>query len=309
MSNVNTLSMTRRAFVAASIVAPLATQSRAAPANLNRFMVQGRPQDTGSLYKVRNIMPALDLLGGVRRMRCRAPFSNTPGWVTYQGLAREGVRFCFTLPVKDPTVLVADLITFERDYPGAIAAIEFPNEPDLNPVTYAGMTDKRLGARKGDAPALMAFCRDVTELLSSTEELKDIPRIAFNDWMQPEQRSLVRYFNSHIYPKPTSSKDAWLISWKRRLQEAGYTEGVITEWGRTTGGGEKNFVAPPVSLDQQAELLQSDLVSIFSEPSVSFVSLYELLAWPGDGEQQNFGLFNADLTPRPVVSAIRSLLS
>ncbi|MFD2136102.1 hypothetical protein ACFSLT_14790 [Novosphingobium resinovorum] len=62
----------------------------AVPSRLDRVMVQGRPQDTGSLYKVRNILPALDKLGGLRRMRCREPYAGTPGWNTYLGLARQG---------------------------------------------------------------------------------------------------------------------------------------------------------------------------------------------------------------------------
>ncbi|WP_416357029.1 hypothetical protein ACLNGM_02410 [Aureimonas phyllosphaerae] len=309
MSDRSGAAFTRRQFLAAAAVVPFVRPANAIPSLLDRVMVQGRPQDTGSPYKVRNIMPALDALGGLRRMRCRAPFSGTPGWQSYEGLANEGVRFCFTLPIKDPTVLVDDMVAFVRLHPGSIFAIEFPNEPDLNPVSYKSMKDVRLGAREGDAPALMAFCRDITQILSQTEELKEIPRVSFNDWMQAEQSDLVAYANSHIYPKPTTPVDAWLPGWRALLAESGHKQGMITEWGRTTGGDASNPVAPPVSLDQQAELLSADLRSILAEPTVATVSLYELLSWPGDSEQNNFGLFNADLSPRPVVDAIRAIVS
>lgn len=309
MSDRSGTVFTRRHFLAAATVLPFVRPAIAAPSPLDRVMVQGRPQDTGSPYKLRNIMPALDALGGLRKMRCRAPFSGTPGWQSYEGLADEGVRFCFTLPIKDPIVLIDDMVAFVRRHPGSIFAIEFPNEPDLNPVAYKSMEDVRLGARDGDAPALMTFCRDITQMLSRTEELKDVPRVAFNDWMQAEQSDLVSYANSHIYPKPTTPVDAWLPGWHALLAESGHSQGMITEWGRTTGGNASNPVAPPVSLDQQAELLTADLRSILAEPSVAIINFYELFSWPGDGEQNNFGLFNADLSPRPVVDSIRSIVS
>lgn len=301
--------ITRRHLLAAAATAPFVSLARANQPLLSRVMVQGRPQDTGSSYKVRTIMPALDALGGIRQMRCRSPFLNTPGWNTYSGLAAAGVKFCFTLPIKEPAALVSDMVTFIQKHPGSIFAIEFPNEPDLNPVSYKGMKDTRLAARKGDAPALMAFCRDVTERLTQTEELKEIPRVAFNDWMHDEQRELVTFANSHIYPKPTTSVGAWLPSWRKLLAESGKQQGLITEWGRTTGGDDKNPVAPPVTQEQQAELLAADLRSVLAEPTVAAISLYELFSWKGKGEQDNFGLFNSDLSPRPAVEAIRAILA
>src|SRR5688500_3455987 len=109
-----TSAVSRRELMAAMAVLPLtggpALAARGSRAD--RILVQGRPQDSGSPYKLRNIMPALDKLGGVRKMRCREPFSGTVGWHTYVGLAKHGVRFCFTLTVRDVQKSVADLKAF-----------------------------------------------------------------------------------------------------------------------------------------------------------------------------------------------------
>jgi hypothetical protein len=309
MPNDRPRGITRRQLLAVAAAMPFVSAARAEQSQLDRLMVQGRPQDTGSPYKLRTIMPALDALGGIRQMRCRSPFRNTAGWNTYSGLADAGVKFCFTLPVKEPAVLIGDMVAFARMHPGSIFAIEFPNEPDLNPVSYNGLKDVRLGAREGEAPALMAYCRDITELIKQTQELRNIPRVAFNDYMQYEQSELVTFANSHIYPKPSTPVGVWLPRWQRLLAESGKQQGFITEWGRTTGGDARNVVAPPISPERQAELLAADLRSVLAEPSVAVISLYELFSWKGRGEQDNFGLFNADFSPRPAVRAIREIVS
>lgn len=275
----------------------------------NRVMVQGRPQDTGSPYKLRSIMMALDALGGVRRMRCRIPYQGTPGWNTYVGLARAGVTFCFTLSTRLLATTIQDLRAFARVAPGAIWAIEFPNEPDLNPVTYAGKTDRRLGVRTGDAPALIAFCTDAHRLIRATPELRAVPIIAFNDYMQREQVGLADFGNSHIYPKQNADLNSIITRWRDRVRGAGFREGVVTEWGRTTGGGSRNFTVPPVSLEQQGELLAGDVKRWLDEPMLKTISLYELFSWGGSGEMENFGLFDRDMKPRPAARLLRQLLT
>jgi hypothetical protein len=275
----------------------------------NRVMVQGRPQDTGSPYKLRPIMVALDALGGVRRMRCRIPYQGTAGWNTYVGLARAGVTFCFTLSTRPLATTIQDLRAFTRVAPSAIWALEFPNEPDLNPVTYAGMTDRRLGARTGNAPALIAFCTDAHRLIRATPELRAVPIIAFNDYMQREQVRLADYGNSHIYPKQDADVGRIITRWREGVRGAGFREGVITEWGRTTGGGARNFTVPPVSLHRQGELLASDVKQWLAEPMLKTISLYELFSWRGTGEMENFGLFDRDMKPRPAARLLRQLLT
>jgi hypothetical protein len=274
-----------------------------------RVMVQGRPQDTGSPYKLRPIMKALDSLGGVRQMRCRIPYQGTPGWATYVGLARAGVRFCFTLSTRPLATTVRDLVSFNRVAPGAIWAIEFPNEPDLNPVTYDGKADRRLGARTGDAPALMAFCSAAHHMIRATPELRSVPIIAFNDYMQSQQLVLADYSNSHIYPKRDTDIDAVIVQWRKRVKSAGFREGVITEWGRTTGGGAHNFTAPPVSVEEQGILIFEDVKRWLAEPMMKMISLYELFSWGGPGEMQNFGLFDVDMQPRSAARMLRRILT
>lgn len=302
--------LSRRQLVAGMAAAPLIPAvAKAGPAQIARFMVQGRPQDTQSVYKLANIMSALDKLGGVRKMRCREPYSGTAGWATYVGLARAGVKFCFTLSVRDIAVTLRDLRSFLATVPGSIWAIEFPNEPDLNPVTYNGVTDKRLGFRTGNAPALMAFIKDFHAAIKIDPVLRSIPLIASNDFMQAQQAPFTTYSNSHIYPTPPSNVASRLDGFRTKVVEGKHTQGVITEWGRTTGGGSSNVTSPPVSLSQQATLLASDVRTALGRSYVNTISIYELFSWKGTSEMTNFGLFNNDLSPRPAVAALRSVLT
>lgn len=253
-------------------------------------------------------MRALDQLGGVRLMRCRIPYSKTIGWATYSALAQSGVRFCFTLTTRDIATTVTDLMAFRQLHPDAIWAIEFPNEPDLNPVSYNGMVDKRLGARTGDAPALMAFCKDAHDHLKAAPDLGGVPILGFNDWMQEQQATFSDLANSHIYPKPAENLGGIVTKWRALVATSGHEQGVISEWGRTTGGDSNNFTAPPLSLDEQGEHLANDVQTMLNEPTVRALSLFELFSWGSNREIDNFGLFNADLSKRPAVDKIRALL-
>ena len=302
--------ISRRGIIKAAISLPMIANGAVAQArgNASRVMVQGRPQDSASPYKLRPIMTALDKLGGVRLMRCRIPYQRTIGWNTYVGLARAGVRFCFTLTTRPLATTIQDLVAFSRTAPGAIWAIEYPNEPDLNPVKYDGKADRRLGARTGDAPALMAFCTEAYRLVRATPELRTVRIIAFNDYMQHRQVEIADYGNSHIYPRPNANVDALISQWRDKLKKSGFREGVITEWGRTTGGGARNFTAPPVSTSEQGQLLAGDVRRLLAEPALKVINLYELFSWGGGSEMNNFGLFEPDLQPRPAVNLLRELL-
>jgi hypothetical protein len=57
--------LSRRHLIGALATAPLIPSiARGATPSISRLMVQGRPQDTQSPYKLANILPALDKLGG-----------------------------------------------------------------------------------------------------------------------------------------------------------------------------------------------------------------------------------------------------
>lgn len=301
--------LSRRHLIAGAAAAiSLPAVARGASSPVQRMMVQGRPQDTGSPYKLANILPALDKLGGVRKMRCREPFRGTAGWATYVGLARAGVQFCFTLSVRNIQTTLGDLRAFLDTVPGSVWAIEFPNEPDLNPATYNGVTDKRLGFRTGDAPALMAFIKDFHTAIKADAQLRTIPLIASNDYMQAQQGPFSAFANTHIYPRLQTDVEARVASLQALAAQGGHSQVVITEWGRTTGGGTANVTSPPVSLADQGRLLASDVRAALARPYVHTMSLYELFAWGGTSEMNNFGLFNADLSARPAVAAIRAVL-
>jgi hypothetical protein len=302
--------LTRRRFLQTAVAASATLSIGARPNALrDRLMVQGQPQNSGSAYNHPNIMRALDALGGLRLMRCRIPYSNTIGWKTYSALAQSGVRFCFTLTTRDILTTVNDLIAFQKLHPTAIWAIELPNEPDLNPVSFGGLSDKRLGVRSGDAPALIAFCQQVHNALKAHPGLAAVPILGFNDWMTKQQAPFTDLANSHIYPKPNESLDPIVLRWRALVAASGHSQGVISEWGRTTGGDSRNVTAPPLSLEDQGTRLERDVQTMLNEPTVRALSLFELFSWGDNREINNFGLFNSDLTKRPVVDKIRSIIT
>ncbi len=301
--------LSRRALLGAMAAVPLIGNPAFSATLHGKLMVQGRPQDSGSNYKLGNILHAMDQLGGVRMMRCREPYTGTLGWNTYVGLARAGVKFSFTLSVRDPARSLADLRSFLHAAPGSVWAIEYPNEPDLNPVMFNGARDARLGYRTGNAPSFMRYIQTMHSLFAADPQLRSIPIIASNDYMQREQGPFSTFGNAHIYPRETADIAGLLGDFRQKIAAGGHRQGVITEWGRTTGGGWRNFTQSPVTVARQADLIAADLRQIFADPSVAAVSLYELFSWPGPGEMENFGLFDADLKPRPVVARIREVMS
>lgn len=301
--------ISRRHLIGGLAAIPFLPTPSFASTAVQRLMVQGCPSNTQSRYTVANIMPALDTLGGVRKMRCREPFSGTAGWSAYVGLAKAGVKFCFTLTAKRPIATsIADLKKFLTTVPGSFFAVEYPNEPDLNPVTYNGVTDPRMGFRTGNAPALMAFIKDFRRAFRADPAFNAVALVASNDFMQVEQAPYCNYPNTHIYPWPNNNIQDRLTGFNNKIIAANKTMGIITEWGRTTGGSTSNLTSPPVSLDEQARLFSTDVAAALSKPYVHTISIYELFCWTGTSEISNFGLFNADLTPRPAVAAIRSVL-
>lgn len=302
--------ISRRHLIGGLAALPLVSVPAFAASNLQRLMVQGCPSNTQSRYTVANILPALDKLGGVRKMRCREPFSGTAGWKAYVGLAQAGVKFCFTLTGSRPIATsISDLKRFMTVVPGSFFAVEFPNEPDLNPITYNGMTDVRKGFRTGNAPALMAFIKDFRAAFRADPTFNAVGLVASNDFMQVEQAPYSNYPNTHIYPWPGTNVYDRISGFGQKIASAGKTSGIITEWGRTTGGSSTNRTAPPVSLEDQAKLLSKDVAAALAQSYVNSISIYELFCWTGTSEIANFGLFNADLTPRPAVAAIRALIT
>lgn len=301
--------LTRRHLIGGLAALPFVNVPAFAATPVQRMMVQGCPSNTQSRYTVANIMPALDKLGGVRKMRCREPYSGTAGWKAYVGLAKAGVRFCFTLTARRPIATsIADLKKFLTAIPGSFFAVEYPNEPDLNPVTYNGMTDVRMGFRTGNAPALMAFIRDFRKAFRADPAFNGVALVASNDFMQGEQAPYSNFPNTHIYPWRGTNVYDRLSGFGQKIAAAGKTTGIITEWGRTTGGSSTNRTAPPISLEDQARLLSTDVKAALATSYVHTISIYELFCWTGTSEIANFGLFNADLSPRPAVAAIRSVI-
>lgn len=303
------LSISRRDLIGAFAALPFWASPALAATRASRIMVQGHPSNSQSPYKLANIVPALDLLGGVRKMRCREPYGGTPGWKTYVGLARAGVRFCFTLSGKRPIArTLTDLKKFQSLVPGAFFAVEYPNEPDLNPVAYKGLADPRMGFRSGHAPALMEYIKDFERAFRRERAFQAVALVASNDFMQAEQGPYCNYGNTHIYPSPSANVNNRLKGFGDKIAAGGHTQGFVTEWGRTTGGDKRNRTSPPITLQKQADLLASDVAAALSKPYIHTFTIYELFCWTGGSEIANFGLFNRDLSPRPAVAAIRSVI-
>jgi hypothetical protein len=217
-------------------------------------------------------------------------------------LADAGNRFVFIVSGGLPiTTSIAQIGMIEATKPGAVIAIDGPNEINNWPVTYAGLT--------GD-PAGRAFQRDLYAAAKADKSLSHLPVYYFTGGTKVDlraQRGLADYANAHPYlyrgevPGPriaSAFDDLFAMPYPRVITETGYYD----QPQNPTGGG--------VDHPTQAKLTLDLLMSAF-EQGVSKTFLYQLrTAYPDlkrDNADTEYGLFDLSNSPKPVATAIHNL--
>ena len=113
------------------------------------------------------------------------------GQAHFAQAAASGIHFTFVVDGGvDPATEVARIHAIEQATPGAVTAIEGPNEVNNWPVTYQGMT--------GTAGA-QAYMRDLFNAVQADPLLRDITVSGFTDW--PNHSSTSDASTIHPYSK------------------------------------------------------------------------------------------------------------
>lgn len=268
----------------------------------------GTPDTTGALGNRAKLIAALRYLG-VKMVRTRAPVLGTDSYRRiHVPLAKAGFRFVFVhAPGRELASEVAAMQALALIAPGCIIGYEGPNEPDLNPVTFGGFTDKRLGTRTGAGKGAMALQTAQVTALRKVWPANQVAMIAFNDWMHPQQYSVADYANSHIYPSGTTLAPR-MAAFHKLVTSMGRPQGVISEWGYHNAVGSR-VTAAGVSQAQAAKNYAADITLLVKDRSVKWAFAYTLVDYPGNKEFNRFGLFNSDWTPKPAAMAFRAALT
>ena len=219
----------------------------------------------------------------------------------YTALMALGYKFDF---VEEPVLqnistFLSTINAFETTHPGSIKAIEGPNEVNLQPVTYNG----------GDGLANAAeFQQALYAAAHADPTLKGVPvynlTLAYLDSAAyagvGNLSGSANYANSHAYlpDSDTPEEGLSLIVPYAHLDASGLPT-VITETGYDTNPADTYSGADQTV---QAKLTLDTLMDAF-KAGVSQTYLYELF----DDASGDWGLFNADGTPKLAATAIHNL--
>lgn len=224
--------------------------------------------------------------------------------------AAAGIRFDL-VAYPSQTSFLSEVGALAQAHPGAVAAIEGPNEVDGWPVTYQGVRGYAAAVafqkalyRAVHADPLLAGTPVYNLTVSGVEAAK---YAALGDLS-----AFCDYANVHIYYSsgqpmwgwsPGDPKFFW-TSWLKAGQgSAPGKPPVVTEVGATTWKGG-------VSEAVQAKQMLNALMDAAST-GVAATYVYELAdsrTDPGRGESEaHFGLFDRDWTPKPAARALHNL--
>lgn len=219
-------------------------------------------------------------------------------------LVRAGNRFDFIVSAGQPIdVSLSQIAAIETAHPGAVIAIEGPNEINNWPVKYAGLT--------GDA-AGRAFQRALYAAVRSNTVLKEKPVYDLTGAKRidlSQEKGLADFANAHPYPYRGNAPGPRITNEfvSDYAMSPPYPR-VITETGYFNN--PRNPVGSGVDDATQAKLTLDLLFDAFSQ-GVSKTFLYQLrTAYPDlrrtDADSE-YGLFNLDNSPKPVATAIHNL--
>jgi hypothetical protein len=243
---------------------------------------------------------------GIHQVRDGTP--NPNGGIPYRNyrdsitaLVNAGNRFSFFVGVGSIPVSLQQIAEIERAHPGAVIAIEGPNEINNWPIVYNSL--------KGDA-AGQAFQHDLYAAVKADKTLGHLPVYYFTGGEKIDLREhpgLADYANGHPYPYQGHAPGPRITGEFDKLFGMPYPR-VITE------AGYYNQPANPygsgVDDATQAKLTLDLLLSAFSQ-GVSKTFLYQLRsAYPdpnGKDTDGEYGLFKLDNSPKPVATAIHNL--
>jgi hypothetical protein len=250
---------------------------------------------------------------GVTRLR-DGMAANPEAQPVLDGLAAAGYKFDFLVPSSLPAMgsaglqqYLVSLEQFQASHPGSITALEGLNEANIQHFSYNGSSTIAAAAQ---------FQSAFYTAVNANAHLADIPvynlTLSHNNLAAYSElgdlSSSADYANAHSYVSTSSITDVSLDNSVgiARASASGRPV-VITETGYTTQSDTPYLGA---SETVQAKSILNTLVDAYRD-GVSSTYLYELLdrdSSPSNTDSEaNFGLFNADGTPKLAATAIHNL--
>jgi hypothetical protein len=228
------------------------------------------------------------------------PFRNQRAAIT--SLVKAGNKFVFIVFAGQPiAVSLGQIAEIEDAHPGAVIAIEGPNEINNAPVRYSGLT--------GEAAA-RAFQRDLYAAVKAHAILGHLPVYYFTGGSKidlQKNKGLADYANAHPYPYRGEAPGPRIANEFKSLFTMP-TPRVITETGYYNR--PQNPFGSGVDDSTQAKLTLDLLFSAFAQ-GVSKTYLYQLRAAYADPKGTNmdahYGLFNLNNSPKPAAVALHNL--
>ena len=262
----------------------------------------------GAYAKTAQIIADLDYLG-IHQLRDGTPDPN--GGIPYrnyrdaiEALVRAGNRFVFNVGSGQPiAVSLGQIDEIEKARPGAVTAVEGPNEINNGPVSYHGLT--------GEAGA-EAFQRALYAAVKADAALAHLPVYDFTGGDAIDLasiRDLADAANAHPYPN-RGEPPGVRIAGEFSALFGKFTPKVITETGYFDN--PLNPFGSGVDSMTQAKLTLDLVFSTFAQ-GVAKTYLYQLrAAYPdphGDSTDTEYGLFALDNAPKPAAIALHNLTS
>jgi hypothetical protein len=252
----------------------------------------------GGYRELSSTTNALSYLG-VDHVRDAAPnpAHDAHGQAHYAQAAAQGINFTFFADGSvDPYTQVARIRAIEQGTPGSVTSIEGPNEVNNWPVHYQG---------QGGTAGAQAYMRDLFNAVQADPLLRDITVTGFTDW--PFHASTSDASTVHPYPKNGDQPYGQIMRdmYDQNAVDPG-KEFFINEIGyhtriNSSGGWEG------VSEAAQAKLvLNTYMDGMLLGAKQTYI--YQLLdAYAGDSQEEHFGLFRLDNSPKPAATAIHNL--
>jgi Ca2+-binding RTX toxin-like protein len=259
--------------------------------NTHLYVTSSRNWDGGA------VLDDLKYLG-ISHIRDETLIATNQGQGSYALLAANGIKFDLIVPgsTNIPTD-IAQINGFLSAHPGSISAIEGPNEIDMTPVTYGGLT--------GTAAAVL-FQSNLYSAVKGDAALSGAAIYNFTDGNVAGQAD---YANIHVYPSQGAQPYATLAHLLQVQQGIMAKPAVVTEAGYSTANTSSGLGG--VDGATQAKLTLNMLMDA-TKLGVGELFLYQLF---DDNDPSNtnlqahYGLFDSTGAAKPVAVALHNLTS
>jgi hypothetical protein len=245
---------------------------------------------------------------GFRYARDTAPEAHKPNASHYEAFARAGLSLClFWGVLRTMQNALGDVGALAAAHPGAVHALEGPNE--ITPrFAYGGQTG---------VPAAQGFMGDMRRGAAAIPSLRRLPLVNFTSYAPAAGDC--DDANQHPYPKAGAQpRERIRNAWEKYVGPQGVMPGkpmMFTEFGYHTLVGRPGRPGHWQGVDEERQAVM--LINGWFDAAalgIRRIYVYQLLDGqrdrPGSASQENhFGLFRVDGSPKPAASALKTLIA